>query len=153
MAVKHLPEGSHTVTPYLVVDNAAAALDFYRAAFGAQEKSRMPMGDKIGHAEFTIGDSNMMISDEWPDMNIFGPTHRGGATTMFMIYVEDADAAFDRAVQAGARVDRPVANQFWGDRTGTVIDPHGHKWTLATHIEDVSPEEMQTRMAAYTAKP
>lgn len=153
MATRHIPEGSHTVTPYLIVDNAATALDFYRAAFGATEKFRMPMGDKIGHAEFAIGDSNMMISDEWPDMDIFGPKHWGGATTMFMIYVEDVDAAFDRAIQAGGKVDRPVENQFWGDRTGTLIDPYGHKWTLATHVEDVSPEDMQERMAAYMPKP
>ncbi|MGH9373433.1 MAG: VOC family protein, partial [Vicinamibacterales bacterium] len=108
--------------------------------------------DKIGHAEFRIGDSTVMIADEWPDMGALGPTSRGGITASFMIYVEDVDAAVRTAVNAGGTVDKPVENQFWGDRCGTVVDPFGHKWTLATHVEDVSPEEMQRRMEEWTGK-
>lgn len=144
------PDGYHTVTTYLIVDNAARALDFYRDAFGAQELYRLPMGDRIGHAEFRIGDTPLMIADEFPDMNALSPSTRGGPTSSFLIYVEDADAAYARAVKAGATADRPVKNEFWGDRIGTVIDPFGHKWSLATHVEDVSPEEMQRRMAEWT---
>jgi PhnB protein len=150
MTVNHMPQGFHTVTPYLVVADANAALQFYTEAFGARELYRLPMGDKVAHAEFMIGDSRLMISDEWPDMDIYGPTKRGGATTAFMIYVPDVDAAFDRAVQAGGRVDKPIENQFYGDRSGTIVDPFGHKWTLATHVEDVAPEEMERRMAEWS---
>lgn len=146
MSVPSTPEGYHSVTPYLIVDDAKAALDFYRDALGAEEVYRLPMGDKIGHAEIRIGDSMLMLSDEWPDMDAFGPKQRGGATTTFVIYVPDADKAFDRAVKAGATVDRPLENQAWGDRMGTVVDPFGHKWSLATHVEDVSPEELKRRM-------
>ncbi|MFD0739971.1 VOC family protein [Lysobacter koreensis] len=154
MAVKSIPDGYHAVTPYLIVDDANAAIDFYARAFGAQELYRLPMTDKdgvakVGHAEIRIGDCNLMLSDEWPDMQALGPKARGGATASFVIYGDDADAAFERAVKAGARVDRPVQDQFWGDRMGTVVDPFGHKWTLGTHVEDVSPEEMQKRMAAW----
>jgi PhnB protein len=150
MAVNYIPDGYHTVTAYLMVDDAARALDFYRDAFGAEELFRLPMGDKIGHAEITIGDTHLMLADEFPDMGALGPNSRGGATASFMIYVRDADAAYDRAVKAGAREDRPLKNEFWGDRIGTVVDPFGHKWSLATHVEDVSPEEMQKRMAEWT---
>lgn len=143
------PQGYHSVTSYLIVDDAARALDFYRAAFGAEEVYRLPMGDKIGHAEIRIGDTVVMLSDEWPDMNALSPNSRGGATASFMIYVEDADAAFARALKAGARENRPVTQEFWGDRIGTVMDPFGHKWSLSTHVEDVSPEEMQRRMEAW----
>lgn len=146
MSVPSTPEGYHSVTPYLIVDDAKAALDFYRDALGAEEVYRLPMGDKIGHAEIRIGDSMLMLSDEWPDMDAFGPKQRGGATTTFVIYVPDADKAFDHAVKAGAKVDRPLENQAWGDRMGTVVDPFGHKWSLATHVEDVSPEELKRRM-------
>lgn len=145
-----IPDGYHSVTPYLIVNDAAAALDFYRDALGAEEVYRLPMGGKIGHAEIRIGDSMLMLSDEWPDMGALGPKTRGGATSTFVIYVEDADASFDRAVKAGATVDRPVENQAWGDRMGTVVDPFGHKWTLGTHIEDVSPDEMQKRMESWS---
>jgi PhnB protein len=141
-----IPDGYHSVTPYLIVNDAAAALDFYRDALGAEEVYRLPMGGKIGHAEIRIGDSMLMLSDEWPDMGALGPKTRGGATSTFVIYVEDADASFDRAVKAGATVDRPVENQAWGDRMGTVVDPFGHKWTFGTHVEDVSPEELKRRM-------
>ena len=150
MSVPTTPEGYHSVTPYLIVDDAVAALDFYRDALGAQEVFRLPMGDKIGHAEIRIGDSMLMLSDEWPDMDAYGPNRRGGATATFVIYVPDVDASFDRAVKAGAKVDRPLENQAWGDRMGTVIDPFGHKWSLGTHVEDVSPEEMKKRMAQWS---
>ena len=146
MAVKPVPDGYHTVTAYIVVDDAARAIDFYRDAFGAKELYRMPMGDKVGHAEIVIGDTHMMLSDEWPDMGTLGPKARGGATASFVIYGPDADAAFERAIKAGASVDKPVADQLWGDRMGTVIDPFGHKWSLGTHIEDVPPDELKRRM-------
>ena len=144
------PQGYHSVTSYLIVDDAAKALDFYRDAFGAEEMYRLPMGDRIGHAETRIGDTVLMLSDEWPDMNALSPNTRGGATSSFMIYVEDADAAYARAVKAGARADRPVMQEFWGDRIGSVVDPFGHKWSLSTHVEDVAPEEMQRRMEAWS---
>ena len=150
MSVKPIPDGYHSVTPYIIVDGAAAALDFYRKAFGATELMRMPMGDRIGHAEIRIGDSAVMLSDEWPDMGYLGPTKRGGTTVSLMIYVEDVDSAFDRAVKAGAKVERALENQFYGDRSGTLTDPFGHKWSLATHIEDVAPDEMKRRMETWT---
>ena len=150
MAVNYIPEGYHTVTSYLMVDDAARALDFYRDAFGAEELFRLPMGDKIGHAEIMIGDTHLMLADEFPDMGALGPNSRGGPTASFMIYVPDADAAYDRAVKAGARADRPLKNEFWGDRIGTVIDPFGHKWSLATHVEEVPPEEIQRRMEQWS---
>ena len=149
MSVSHIPEGYHSVTPYLIVDGAADAIRFYGEAFGATEVLRMPMGDtgKLAHAEIRIGDSHVMISDEWPDMGFLGPKSRGGATASLMIYLEDVDAAFERAVAAGCSAERPPEDQFWGDRMGTLVDPFGHRWSLATHIEDVSDEEMQRRMA------
>ena len=150
MSTRYKPEGYHSVTPYLTVDGGAAAIDFYVEAFGAQEILRMPMGDKIAHAEIKIGDSFIMLSDEWPEMNKLGPKARGGATSGLMVYVEDADAAFRRAIDAGAEEERPVENQFWGDRMGAVRDPFGHSWTLATHVEDVSEEEMKARMESFT---
>ncbi len=150
MAVNYIPDGYHTVTAYLMVDDAAGALDFYREAFGAEELFRLPMGDKVGHAEIMIGDTHLMLADEFPDMGALGPNKRGGPTASFLIYVPDADAAYDRAVNAGAKADRPLKNEFWGDRIGTVIDPFGHKWSLATHVEEVGPEEMQRRMAEWS---
>lgn len=140
-------EGYHSVTTYLTVDDAAAAIDFYKKAFGAEEVMRMPMGDKIGHADILIGDSHVMLSDEFPDMDKLGPNKRGGGTSSLMIYVEDSDAAFAKAIEAGATSVRPVEDQFYGDRSGWVKDPFGHEWTLSTHIEDVSPDEMNKRMA------
>ncbi len=151
MNVPYRPDGYHSLTSYLIVDDANRALSFYVDAFGAQELYRLPMGDRIGHAEMRIGDSIFMLSDEWPDMNALSPNSRGGGTASFMLYVEDADAAHARAVKAGAKADRPVTLEFWGDRIGTVVDPFGHKWSLATHVEDVSPEEMQKRMEAWSA--
>ena len=151
--MKHIPEGYHSLTPYLYVSDAAKALDFYRSAFGATELFRLPMGEKIGHAEMQIGNSRFMLADEFPDMNTLGPARRGGTTAGFMLYVEDADAAFARAVAAGATAEAAVKDQFYGDRSGTVIDPFGHKWSLATHIEDVDPEELQRRMAGMGMGP
>lgn len=149
MAVKPIPEGYHSVTPYMIVDDATAALDYYLKAFGAQEIVRMPMGGKIGHAEIKIGDSMVMLSDEWPDRGALGPKSRGGTTVSLMIYVSDADAVFKRAIEAGGKQQKPVENQFYGDRSGTLEDPFGHVWTIATHVEDVTPEEMERRMEEY----
>ena len=145
MAVTTTPIGYHSLTPSVVVDDAAKALQFYQDALGAKELYRLPMGDKIGHAEIQIGDSRLMLSDENPQRDALGPTTRGGATGSFMVYVPDADAAVQRAVKAGAKVLQPVENQFWGDRVGTVVDPFGHKWMLGTHVEDVSEDEIRRR--------
>ena len=152
MSVSYKPEGYHSVTPYLTVDGAAKAIEFYEAAFGATEVLRMPMGDsgRIAHAEIRIGDSHVMLADEFPDMGFLGPQKRGGATASLMVYVEDVDAAFVRALEAGATEERAPADQFWGDRMGTLVDPFGHRWTLATHVEDVPHEEMQRRMEEWT---
>ncbi len=148
-AVKPIPEGYHTATPYLIIKGAAAALEFYKNAFGATELLRMPKPDgRIGHAEIKIGDSIIMLADEFPEIGARSPESYGGSPVTIMLYVEDVDAVFNRAVAAGAKVERPVANQFYGDRTGGIIDPFGHKWYLATHVEDLSPEEMQRRAAA-----
>lgn len=147
MPTNAIPEGYHSVTPYLVLDGAAAALDWYARALGATEIMRMPMGDRIGHAEIRIGDSVVMLSDEWPNMNLLGPKARGGVTASLMIYVPDVDAAFARAIEAGATEERPVADQFYGDRSGTLVDPFGHRWMISTHVENVTPEAMQDRMA------
>ncbi|MDQ4088019.1 MAG: VOC family protein [Pseudomonadota bacterium] len=154
MAVRHIPQGYHTVTPYLIVDGAAEAIRFYERAFGAREVLRMPMTeDKLAHAEILIGDSHVMLADEFPDMGFLGPLKRGGATASLMIYVQDVDAAFAQALNAGATQERAPEDQFWGDRMGTLVDPFGHRWTLATHIEDVSEEEMQRRAAAAFQAP
>lgn len=149
MAVRPIPEGYHTVTPYLIVRGGAKAIDFYKKAFGATELFRMPMPDgRLGHAEIQIGDARVMLADEMPEMKIVGPESLGGTPVGMALYVENCDEVFDRAVGAGAKVERPLQDQFYGDRSGTVIDPFGHKWTVATHKEDVSPEEMNRRMAA-----
>ena len=150
MPVQARPDGYHSVMPYLIVDDAAKAIDFYAMAFGASEVFRLPMGDKIGHAEIVIGDSHVMLSDEWPDMNMRGPKARGGPTASMMVYVDDVDAMFARAVKAGGTADKAPENQFWGDRMGTLVDPFGHRWMLATHVEDVPPEEMERRMASFS---
>jgi PhnB protein len=148
MAVSHIPEGYHSVTPYLIVHGAAEAIRFYGEAFGAVEVLRMPMGDsgKLAHAEVRIGDSHVMLSDEWPDQGFLGPKARGGATASLMIYLADVDSAWERAIAAGCTAEKAPADQFWGDRMGTLTDPFGHRWTLATHVEDVSEEEMERRM-------
>lgn len=148
--VKPIPDGYHSVTPYLIVDNAKAAIEFYKEAFGATEKFRLPMGDRIGHAEIKVGDSFIMLADEFPDMGHLGPKARGGTTVSLMVYVPDVDSAFKQAIAAGGEEVQPVQNQFWGDRLGTLTDPFGHKWSLATTIEDVSPQELETRMKAFS---
>ena len=150
MGVKAKPEGYHSVTPYLTVDGAEEAIRFYTEAFGATEILRLPMGGKIGHAEIRIGDSVVMLADEWPDYGKLGPKSRGGATSGLMIYLEDVDAAFERAVAAGGTVERPVEDQFYGDRSGTITDPFGHSWTLSTHVEDIAEDELQRRMAEFS---
>jgi len=148
-AVKAVPDGYHTVTPYLIVNGAVRALDFYRRAFGAKEQVRMAGPDgKVMHAEIQIGDSKVMLADEFPQMGAKSPQSIGGTPVGICLYVAKVDAVYEQAVAAGAKVERPLQDQFYGDRSGTVIDPFGHKWTIATHIEDVSPEEMQKRMAA-----
>ena len=148
--VKPIPDGYHSVTPYLIVDDAKAAIDFYTRAFGAREKFRLPMGDRIGHAEILIGDCHVMLAEEFPDMGNLGPKARGGTTVSLMIYVEDVDSAFKQAIAAGGKEERPVENQFWGDRMGTLTDPFGHKWTLATTVEEVPDSQLQERMKAWS---
>lgn len=149
MPVHHIPEGYHSVTPYLVIDGAAEAIEFYKQAFGATEVMRMPgRGGKIGHAEIRIGDSHVMLADEHPEQGHRGPKSIGGTPVSLMIYVEDVDAMFRTAISLGATETRPVENQFYGDRSGSLTDPFGHNWTISTHIEDVSPEEMERRMKA-----
>lgn len=147
---KPIPDGYNSVTPYLIVDDAKRAIDFYTAAFGAVEKFRMPMGERIGHAELKIGDSFVMLADEFPEMNHLGPKARGGPTSSVLLYVEDVDRAFKQALEAGASEQRPVQDQFWGDRMGTLTDPFGHQWSLATHVEDVSEAEMEARMKEFS---
>ena len=141
-----------TLTPYLVVPDADAEIAFLKAAFGATEKFRLPMGDRIGHAEIKIGDSFVMLADEFPDMGQLGPRARGGTTVSLMIYVEDVDSAFKQAIEAGGKEERPVENQFWGDRLGALTDPFGHKWSLATTVEEVSPQELEARMKEWSEK-
>jgi len=149
MAVSAIPAGYTSVTPYIVVKDAARALTFYQQAFDAKIIMRLddPSG-RIGHAEFKIGNAIVMIADEHPEMNFLGPKSLGGSPVLFLIYVEDVDASFPKAVAAGAKEMRPVVDQFYGDRSGTLEDPFGHMWTLATHKEDVSPDEMQRRFDA-----
>ena len=149
MAVKSKPDGYHTVTPYLVVKGGAAAIEFYKKAFGATELFRFPTPDgKIGHAEIKIGDSPIMLADEYPEMGYKGPATLGGSPVSIMIYVENVDTIFNQAVAAGATVKEAVSDKFYGDRLGTVTDPFGHVWHISTHKEDVSLEEMQKRAKA-----
>ena len=150
-SVKPIPEGYHTATPYLVVRNSAEALEFYAKAFGAKEKSRMPgPGGRIMHAEFQIGDSMFMMSDEMgPNKS---PQSLGGSPVSVFLYVPDVDSVFNQAVNAGAKADMPPQDMFWGDRFGKLTDPFGHNWALATHIEDVSPQDMQRRQDDFFAK-
>jgi PhnB protein len=145
----YIPVGYHSVTPYLIVNGAAKALDWYKKVFGAKEEMRMPMPDgKIGHAEMQIGDSHIMLADEHPDMGYTGPGSHGGTPVSIMLYVEDVDSVFKNAVANGAKVRQDLKDQFYGDRNGTITDPFGHVWTVSTHIEDVTSEEMKRRMAA-----
>jgi PhnB protein len=149
MTVKYIPDGYHNATPYLIIKGAARAIDFYKQVFGATELMRFPgPGGAIGHAEIKIGDSPIMLADEAPQMGYRSPQSIGGTPVSLMLYVQDVDKVVDRAVKAGARLERPVADQFYGDRNGTIQDPFGHVWTIGTHREDVSLEEMQRRAAA-----
>jgi PhnB protein len=151
--VKPIPDGYHVVTPYLIVKGAAGAIDFYKQIFGATERMRMAGPDgHVGHAELEIGDSCVMLADETPSMGALAPQTIGGSPVRLLIYVEDVDAVVAAATAAGAKLVRPVADQFYGDRAGGFEDPFGHYWHVATHKEDVSPEEMQRRAAAFAAK-
>ena len=154
VAVKPIPEGYHTITPFLTVRGADRAIDFYRKAFGAEELGRMngPDGKTVMHAELKIGDSRVFLGDEIPGMDCSSPETLGGSPSGFYLYVRDVDEAFHKAVAAGATVKRPLENMFWGDRTGSLLDPFGHKWDLATRVEDVPPEEMQRRGAEFFKK-
>ena len=151
-SVRPVPEGYHTVTPYLIIHAAAQALEFYSRAFGAVEVMRLsgPQG-KIMHAEITIGDSRVMVADEFPQMGAISPRSLGGTAVGLAIYVENVDRVFERALASGATMLSPVKDQFYGDRSGTLQDPFGHRWTIATHIEDLTVEEIQKRAAAQTA--
>jgi PhnB protein len=152
MPAKPIPEGYHTLTPYLAVENAAEAIEFYERAFGAKESFRMPgPGDTIGHAELEIGDSRVMLSDPFPQSSVRPPKELGGPSASVFMYVEDVDAVVKQAVDAGATVTMEVEDMFWGDRFGTVSDPFGHVWSIATHVEDVSPEEIAERGKAAMA--
>lgn len=147
MPVKPIPEGYHTLTPYFTVRDAARAVEFYKQAFGATERGVMKSPDgKVMHAELKIGDSILMLADEFPDFGALSPESVGGTSAGLHIYVDNVDAAFDRAVKAGAKVEMPVAEQFWGDRYGTLRDPFGHKWSIATHTKDLSMDEMKRGM-------
>jgi PhnB protein len=147
------PKGYQDATAYLRVANAAAAIEFYAAAFGAKEKYRltMPGSAVVGHAELWFGDTCVMLSDEFPDMGIVGPKTLGGVSALMALYVSDADAVFERAIAAGAKVKRPLTDEFYGDRTGQLEDPFGHVWSIQTRIEDVSPKKMQKRLDAMSA--
>jgi PhnB protein len=148
MSVTPIPAGYRSITPYLIVRGAAEAIDFYRRAFGGEEILRLPMGDRIGHAEVRIGDSVVMLADEFPEMGALGPQSRGGATSSLLIYTDDVDAMFAQAVAAGGTAERQPENQFYGDRMGTLLDPFGQRWSIATHFEDVPEDEMRRRMDA-----
>jgi PhnB protein len=145
---KPIPDGYPRVTPYLMIDGAGAAIDFYRSVLGATERMRMDApGGKVGHAELQIGESVIMLADEFPDMGARGPKAIGGTPVSLHVYVEDVDDVFERAVAAGATTTRPVEDRFYGDRTGQFEDPFGHRWDVATRVEDVPPDEMAKRAA------
>jgi len=147
MAVKPIPDGYHTLTPYLTVRNAAKAIEFYKQAFGATERGVMKGPDgKLMNAELQIGDSIVMLADEWPDFGALSPESVGGSSSGLHIYVDNVDDAFARAVKAGAQTEKPVSDQFWGDRYGKLKDPFGHKWSIATHVKDMSADEMKRSM-------
>jgi PhnB protein len=148
-SVKPIPQGYHSVTPSITCKDAAKAIEFYKQAFGAQELHRMPTPDgRVAHADIMVGDSHVMINDEFMPMATLSP---GNRPIYLFLYVEDADAVFDRAVSAGSKVDMPLENMFWGDRFGRITDPFGHQWGIATHVEDVAPDEMKRRSAAWMA--
>jgi uncharacterized glyoxalase superfamily protein PhnB len=151
--VKGVPPGFHTVTPNIVVTDGAKAIDFYARAFGAVESMRMPgPGGGVMHAELKIGDSTIMLGEEMPDMGAKSPKAYGGSPVSFYVYLENVDAAWDRAVKAGAKPVMPLADMFWGDRTGRLEDPFGHYWSLAQHVEDPTPEEIARRQEAFYAQ-
>lgn len=153
MSVKAIPQGYHTVTPYLVVNDGAAAIDFYKRAFGAQVTTRMDgPGGKVAHAELKIGDSMIMLADEMPRMSTKAPRSLGGTTGGIFLYVDDVDKRFKQAADAGANIEMQPQDMFWGDRYGKLMDPFGHSWSMATHKEDVAPEEMKRRMQTEMAK-
>jgi PhnB protein len=149
-----IPAGHHTITPHLVIKGASEAIEFYKRAFGAEEHCRMPFPSpdgqlRLGHAELKIGDSWLFLADEFPDFGSVGPS--GSSPVTIHLYVTDADAAFNRAVEAGATVAMPLADQFWGDRYGKLVDPFGHHWSIAEHVEDLTPDQMKERMNAAMA--
>lgn len=145
---KPIPDGYHAVTPYLVCADAERAIDFYKKVFGAEERMRIAApGDKIGHAELVVGGSTIMLADEHPEMGARAPAAFGGSPVTLVLYVADVDATVARAVESGAKVQRPVENKFYGDRMGTIVDPDGHVWHVATHVEDVPPDELLRRAA------
>jgi PhnB protein len=153
MAVNPIPPGYAGVTAYLIMRDAARAMDFYREAFGAREVLRLDYPDgKIAHAEMKLGEGYVMLSEEMPEMGIRGPLSLGGTPVSLLVYVEDVDRVFERALRAGAENKRPVADQFYGDRSGTLVDPFGHVWTIATHRKDMSAQEMQKAMEAEMGK-
>jgi len=144
--VKHIPEGYNSITPYLIIKGAAKAIEFYKQAFGATEVFRMDDAQgRVGHAELQIGDSRIMLADEYPDMGYRSASTIGATPVSLHLYIEDCDGVVARAVAAGAKLERPVEDRFYGDRNGTIHDPFGHVWTIATHVEDVSAEEMEAR--------
>ncbi len=151
---KHIPEGFHAVTPYLVVRNANEAIEFYKRAFGAVERFRMAAPDRksVLHAEIAIGDSIIFLSDECPEMEAKSPLALHGTPVSIYLYVDDVDAVFNQAVAAGGRATRPLENMFWGDRYGEIVDPYGHRWSIASHVEDVMPEELARRSAEVFGK-
>jgi len=152
MATQPIPEGYSTISPYLAVDDAAEAIEYYKKAFGAEETERMEAPDgKIGHAELKIGDSHVMLSDPFPQASTTPPKELGGTSASIFMYVEDVDAVVQKAVDAGATVTMEVEDQFWGDRFGSITDPFGHNWSIATHIEDLTPEEIEERGKAAMA--
>ena len=149
MSVKPIPDGYHSVTPYLIIKGAADAIEFYKRVFGATELMRVPgPGGAVMHAEIKIGDSIIMLADEFPDMDALSPKTIGGSPVGLMLYLPNVDEVFHRAIAVGAKELRPLQSQFYGDRSGTVEDPFGHKWTISTHVEDVTLEEIERRMAA-----
>ena len=150
MAVQAIPKGYHTLTPYMTVRDAARAIEFYKQAFGAEEKGVMKGPDgKVMHAELRIGDSLFMLADEYPEFGSLSPQSSGGSGMGLHIYVEDVDSSFDRAIKAGGKVEMPVSDMFWGDRYGKLVDPFGHKWSIATHKQDLSAEDIEQAQSEF----